>query len=158
MMSECMPQAARRHFATSRQTSRDARGSVRLGQRARGPGHREQARPVADGLEGLAQASGEIRAFGNQQRATCGNHCFGILRLVIVHRMRERHQNRWRACRGEFGERQRAGAADDEVRPGVGAGHVFLERHDFGVDAGRQIRIACLVEVRLAALMAHFDR
>ena len=56
--------------------------------------------------------------------------------LVVVHRVRERHQDARHAAGGELGDGHRAGAADDEVGLGVAARHVVDEGDQLALHAG----------------------
>ena len=96
---------------------------------------RSSLRAIADLLERGAEALGEIVAFGDEPRGAGRDHRLGVARLVIVDRVRKRHEHRRHAGGREFGERQRARAADDEIGPRVSRGHVVDERLDVRFDA-----------------------
>ena len=59
--------------------------------------------------------------------------------LVVVERMRQRHQDRGPAHDGQLGHGRGAGAADHEVRLGHPLGQVREERGDLRRDAGRRV-------------------
>ncbi|MCY1529321.1 hypothetical protein D9M68_644570 [compost metagenome] len=65
----------------------------------------------------------------------------GIARLVVVDRVGQRHQERRQAGGGQFAHGQGAGAADDQIGPGVGTGHVLDEGRDLGFDRGLAITL-----------------
>ena len=72
-------------------------------------------------------------------RACASTRNLRIERLVIVHRRRERHEDRRQPRRRELRHCQRAGAADDEVGPGIGLRHV--------VDEGAHVRFDAVLRV-----------
>ena len=54
----------------------------------------------------------------------------GVPGLVVVDRGRERNQHAGHAGGAQFGNGQRAGAADHQIGPGIGFGHVGDEGFD----------------------------
>ena len=55
---------------------------------------------------------------GNHDRGALAHQVLRVVRLVVVHGSRKRHQHRADADRGELGDRERSGAADDELGAG----------------------------------------
>ncbi len=76
---------------------------------------------------------------------------------MVVDRGGERHQHAADADRAQLGQGRGAGAAHDQVGPGVGGGHVADEGFDAGGDAGLGIGLGRLVAQFLAALVAHVE-
>ena len=115
-----------------------ALGRIGLRQRARGFGHRAGDAP--DRPRSVAQHDAQFvreRVVLRQQHGGAAlDQVFGVARLVVVDRQRERHQHAADAGGAQFGQRQRAGAAHDEVGPGIGRRHVG----DEGLDARRRCR------------------
>ncbi len=73
-------------------------------------------------------------------------------------RGRRNHQRNQHACDprcSQFGNGDRAGAADDDVGRRVARRHVVDERDDFGFDAGLPIERSHGIDVLRAALMDH---
>ena len=75
------------------------------------------------------------------------------MRLVVVDRAGQRHQERGAADDGEFGDGAGAGAGDHEMRGGEPVGDVGEERRQLGGDAERGVGGAHPVEVLGAALL-----
>ena len=70
----------------------------------------------------LRESLDESLALRQQQRRAARRPAHSrVARLVVVDRVRERHQERRYAGRADLGQRQRTGAADDEIGPRVGA-------------------------------------
>ena len=82
----------------------------------------------------------------------------GVAGLVIVGGGRERHQNRADAGRRQLRDGQRAGAADHQIGPAVGLGHVLDERLQPRAHAGLGVVALRRLEPALAGLMPHFER
>jgi hypothetical protein len=59
----------------------------------------------------------------------------GVRRLVVVERVRVRHEDRRPADRRDLRDRGGAGAGDHQMRLGHAPRHVVEEGRDFGVDA-----------------------
>jgi hypothetical protein len=80
---------------------------------------------IARRLPGSVASSREQSAAGappgvvlRQQQGRAALHQeFGIAGLVVVDRLRQRHQHAAHADRAQFGERQRTGTADHQVGP-----------------------------------------
>jgi len=77
----------------------------------------------------------------------------GVRRLVVVNRRRVRHDNARHAGRREFGDGQRAGAANDEVGPFVGAGHVVDKGNAVGLHTSCRVVRLQGCEVLFTGLM-----
>ena len=69
--------------------------------------------------------------------------------------MRIRNQDRAQARRGQFGNGQRAGAADDHVRPAQRFGHVGDERRDLGRHTRLAVGRARGIDELFTRLVAH---
>src|SRR5574343_923904 len=139
--SLCNFRANGRHFC----------GGIGLGQAAGLFGHFQQlaAGIIAD------QGDGFRRQLGlRQQEGAAGmDQELGVPGLVVVDGMRERHQDAGHASRRQFGDGQRAGPADDQVGPFVGAGHVLDEGDAMRLDTDRGVVGLQRVEILLAGLM-----
>ncbi|SOY49839.1 hypothetical protein CBM2585_A160381 [Cupriavidus taiwanensis] len=132
----------------------DAPGCLRLGQSARQARHVLQLRPGQAG-DGLRQALGrQVVLLHQQGRALAGQKlCVGG--LVIIHRVRERHEQRRHARRGHFRHRHRAGAADHQVGVGIGPRHVVDERQGLRRHPRRRVVGAQRVDLLGAGLVRH---
>ena len=100
----------------------DALGARRASAaRARGlaPSRSSSARSprISSVAAGAARRSAELVALRHQLRGAAVDRYFGVLGLVVVDRLRERHQHAADAGGAQFGERQRAGAARSPGRP-----------------------------------------
>ena len=130
--------------------SASARAASAIAQRRRGSARRSRSTS--------RRRVGELRRPAAAARAAPRSTRYSALRgLVVVDRLRERHQHAADARGAQFGERQRAGAADHEVGPGVGGGHVGDEGLDARGDAGLAYARVGVGAQLLAALVAHFD-
>ena len=87
-------------------------------------------------------------------RTDC-NQRLGIARLVVVHRVRVRHQHRAQSGRSKLGKRQRSRATDGKIGPAIAARHVIDKWHNLRLDTGLCISRACLVETSTATLVQH---
>ena len=87
-------------------------------------------------------------------------HKTGVGGLVIVHRMRVRHEQRAHAGGGELGDGERAGAAHHHIGIAVSRHHIVDKFHTFGLHAQlivSRLQIAQLVAPGLVVnLRAHF--
>ena len=90
-----------------------------------GAGHDQQPLPVVKQITGQPRQrlGGQLRLRQHQRRAA-PRHGAGIGRLVIAGGMRIGHHDRRPAAGGQFGDGSRPGAAQNQVRVGIGAGHV----------------------------------
>jgi hypothetical protein len=112
-----------------------------------------RARPSPTAGQSL---NGEL-AIGDQHRGAFAHEIGCVRALVIVHRRGKRHENGADADRRKLRDRERAGAADHEVGPCVGRGHVVDEWNDAGAHAGARVIRARGLEPALARLMACLD-
>ena len=76
-----------------------------------------------------------------------------ILQLVVVDRMRQRHQHRRPAHHRQLGDSGGAGPADHQVRLCHFLGQVGEERRQVRAHAGRLIGLLDALQVLLAALL-----
>jgi hypothetical protein len=76
---------------------------------------------------------------------------------VIVHRGGKRHQHGRQGRGGELRHGQRAGAADEQLRPAVGLGHVIDERLDPRLHACLAIGALGHLEGGPTGLVAHLE-
>ena len=97
----------------------------------------------------------ETVAFRDQFRGAARDQRLRVVRLMIVHRGRKRHENRRQSDGAQFRQRQRAGAADDDIGPRIRGGHVVDECIDLRVDAGVRVNLFRLVEMLRSALMTN---
>ena len=105
-------------------------GRIRFGQGARLLGHGQQLAARVIAQEGNA-LRGQL--FLRQQEGPSHiDQETGIACLMIIDRVRERHQNAGHARRRQFRHGQCTGPADHQVSPVVSAGHIFDERHAVG--------------------------
>ncbi|MCY1426460.1 hypothetical protein D9M71_422810 [compost metagenome] len=102
----------------------------------------------------LRGQTGRVSRMLRQKHGSAGlGQIFGIAGLVIVDRMGQRHQQRRQTGGRQLAHGQRAGTADHQIGPGVGAGHVADERHHLGVDAGLFVARTGQFGVLLAGLV-----
>jgi hypothetical protein len=131
----------------------------RLCQRARRLGHRQALAGIGGKLgEHRLQARRQVVALRQQQGRAALHQEFGIAGLVVVDRLRERHQHAAHADRAQFGERQCTGTADHQVGVRIGRGHVGDEGFDGGDDARIGIRLARIVQHLFAGLVEDLHR
>ena len=103
----------------------------------------------------LRELGGVEAVLLHQFRGARGNETLAIARLVVVHRMRERHQHRAEPGRRQLGQRQRTRAADRQIGSRIGLRHVVDEGFDARLDLHARIRGTGRFQVRGAALMQH---
>ena len=84
----------------------------------------------------------EVALLDQDRRAALGQEA-RVRRLVVVDRVRERHQDARHAAGGELGDGDGAGAADHQVGLGVAARHVVDERDQLALHAGVAVVLAC---------------
>jgi hypothetical protein len=101
----------------------------------------------------IGQAFGREVALLHQPAAAGIDEEAGVGGLVVVHRERERHEQRGGADGGEFGDGAGAGAADHQVGVGEGLGRVVDEGREVGLHAGRGVVGAQFVDLLGAALV-----
>ena len=129
-----------------------ALGRVGARQRARRLGHRAGAcrdRRTARRARRAGRSASSRPAHQHGRAAL--DQVFGVARLVIVDRAAGTARGRADAGRAQLGDRQRAGAADHEVRPAVGLGHVVDERLDAAATPALRVGARRLGAQRLAA-------
>ncbi|KAI3478034.1 hypothetical protein L1887_60086 [Cichorium endivia] len=86
----------------------------------------------------LVQAFSELRCAScrlwHQEGGAFTCQIMGVVGLVVVDRMGQRHQQRWQAGRGQLADGQRAGTAHHQIGPAIGLGHVLDERLYLSLD------------------------
>ena len=89
-----------------------------------------------------------------QARRADPHHRIGILGLMIVGGLRQRHEQRAQAGGLQLGDGHGAGAAQRQIRPRVRRGHVLDEGQNLGLDFKREIGGARRLDSPRAGLMA----
>ena len=77
----------------------------------------------------------------------------GIGELVLIERMRQRHQDRGPADGREFGNRRGAGARNHQMARRHARRQIGKERRDLGGDRGAGVGFAHALEILLARLL-----
>src|SRR5690606_29496470 len=105
-------------------------GGIRLGQLPGGTAHGLELLRLHQHLVELCGQPGRIGVcLWQQGGGALACQEFGVAALVIVDGVRQRNQDRVQAGGSQLAHRQRSGAADHKVSPGVGAGYVLDEGH-----------------------------
>ena len=131
---------------------RDAIGRVRPPDIARRTRHRKRllSRRL---LEQCGETIRRQRVLRDSVRRACRCEEIRIRRLLVGDRAGKRNDDGAKAHRREFGDGDRAAAANDQIGPGVTGRHVIDEGNAFGVDFRGAIRFAQLREVFRTGLM-----
>ena len=141
-----------RGVPSATQTSATRCGGVALAVRVRGARHRQRARAI-DASQEIGKA---LRRQSRLRLLQCGARVDQELRvgaLLVGDGARQRHHDRAQADGRELGNRQRAAAADHEVRPRIARRHVVDEGDAFGGNAMPRVCCAQARDVPLARLM-----
>ena len=91
-----------------------------------------------------------------QEGSALPGQIFGIAGLVIVDRVGQRHQQGRQTGGSQFTDSQRTGAADHQVGPAIGMGHVFDERLYVRLNTGFAITRGGDFTVIFASLVKDF--
>ena len=128
---------ARHHARLLQDDVGDASGGIGLGQRARGLRHRIGAanRQRARARSASTQPRFEAFAFGDQHGGAVLDQEFGVARLVVVDRSRERHQHRAEPAAHNSASVNAPARHTTRSAQRVGRGHVGDERFDAGQHA-----------------------
>ncbi|MNO72451.1 hypothetical protein D3C76_634010 [compost metagenome] len=107
----------------------------------------------------LVQAFSELRCAScrlwHQEGSAFAGQILGVVGLVVVDRVGQRHQHRRQACCRQFADSQGTGPAHHQVGPAISLGHVFDERLYLSLDAHLVITLGGDRCVLLAGLVEH---
>ncbi|MNZ80451.1 hypothetical protein D3C78_990840 [compost metagenome] len=79
----------------------------------------------------------------------------GVVGLVVVDGVGQGHQHRGQAGRGQLADSQRTRAADHQISPAIGMGHVLDERLYLSLDTGLAITLGGNLVMLLASLVEY---
>lgn len=82
----------------------------------------------------------------------------GVTRLMVINRVGQRYQQRRQTGGGQFADGQCACAADHQIGPAIGLGHVLDERRNLRLDARVAIALGGNGVMILARLVKHFGQ
>ena len=122
-------------------------------------GHGAQPAGILQQVRDLRHEAVALHAgLGQHQGRAFGHQGLGVARLMVMHRIGERHQHRGQARGAKLGHGGGPGAAKHQIRPGIGRSHVVDEgTHTGRVIARRRIGLAGHGLVTHTGLVAHFD-
>ena len=146
-----------RSSASARQRAAIVSAASGRAERRGARAHRAQARRIVEQRHQLAREGlvREARVRVEHARRARALELARVRELLAAAHVRERHQQGGAPGQRELGDRDRARAAHDQIRPAVARGHVALERRHHRVEAGRPIARLDARAVALAGLVHH---